>query len=71
MYIYIYTILVAVYSFAMCVSFLNMFRAAFEWQEPSGGRSIMIQWPTVVHATAYVVELYEETAQTVERFHRH
>lgn len=29
----------------------------------------MIQWPTVVHATAYVVELYEETAQTVERFH--
>ena len=29
-------------------------------QEPNGGRGILIQWPTIIHATAYVVDLYEE-----------
>ena len=39
-------------------------------QEPGGGRGILIQWPTVVHATAYVVELYEENASSLESFRR-
>jgi hypothetical protein len=40
------------------------------FDEVGGGRSILIQWPTIVHATAYIVELYEETSGTLERFHR-
>jgi len=40
------------------------------FDEVGGGRGILIQWPTVIHATAYTVELYEETTGTVERFHR-
>lgn len=39
-------------------------------EEPGGGRGILVQWPTVVHATAYVVELYEENAASLECFHR-
>jgi len=39
-------------------------------EEPGGGRGILIQWPTVVHATAYVVELYEENASSLESFRR-
>ena len=31
-------------------------------QEPNGGKGILIQWPTIIHATAYVVDLYEETS---------
>lgn len=38
--------------------------------EDGGGRALKIQWPTVVHATAYVVELWEENSQMPERFHR-
>lgn len=33
-------------------------------------RSVCIQWPTVVHATAYTVELLEEGTTTPERFTR-
>ena len=39
-------------------------------QEPNGGRGILVQWPTVVHATAYVVELHEENNASLEYFHR-
>eukprot|EP00913_Durusdinium_trenchii_P002564 g2373.t1 len=39
-------------------------------REDGGGRALKIQWPTVVHATAYVVELWEENSQMPERFHR-
>ena len=39
-------------------------------EEPGGGRGLIIQWPTVVHATAYVVELWEENSGIPERFHR-
>lgn len=35
-----------------------------------GGRSVCIQWPTVVHATAYTVELLEEGTAAAERFTR-
>lgn len=45
-------------------------RSAHTVQEPGGGRGILIQWPTVVHATAYVVELYEENASSLESFRR-
>lgn len=38
-------------------------------REDGGGRALKIQWPTVVHATAYVVELWEENSQMPERFH--
>lgn len=38
--------------------------------EEAGGRSVCIQWPTVVHATAYTVELLEEGASAAERFTR-
>lgn len=34
------------------------------------GRSILIQWPTVVHAVAYTVELFEEGSGALERFRR-
>jgi len=40
------------------------------YEEPSGGRGILIQWPTITHATAYVVDLYEETSGTMESFKR-
>lgn len=33
-------------------------------------RSVCIQWPTVVHATAYTVELLEEGTAAAERFTR-
>jgi len=33
-------------------------------------RSVCIQWPTVVHATAYTVELLEEGSNSAERFTR-
>lgn len=33
-------------------------------------RSVCIQWPTVVHATAYTVELLEEGTASAERFTR-
>jgi len=33
-------------------------------------RSVCIQWPTVVHSTAYIVELLEEGSMTAERFAR-
>lgn len=35
-----------------------------------GGCCILIQWPLVVHAKAYSVELFEEGTAAVERFHR-
>jgi len=35
-----------------------------------GSRSVCIQWPTVVHATAYTVELLEEGTAAAERFTR-
>jgi len=34
------------------------------------GRSICIQWPMVIHATAYTVELFEEGSASSERFTR-
>lgn len=34
------------------------------------GRSILIQWPTVVHSVAYTVELFEEGSAAIERFQR-
>lgn len=34
------------------------------------GRGICIQWPMVIHAVAYTVELYEDGAATAERFAR-
>lgn len=34
------------------------------------GRSICIQWPMVIHATAYTVELFEEGTSSSERFTR-
>eukprot|EP00927_Polykrikos_kofoidii_P053925 TRINITY_DN48441_c0_g1_i1.p1 TRINITY_DN48441_c0_g1~~TRINITY_DN48441_c0_g1_i1.p1 ORF type:complete len:812 (-),score=131.48 TRINITY_DN48441_c0_g1_i1:296-2731(-) len=39
---------------------------------PAGdnGRSICIQWPMVIHATAYTVELFEEATSSSERFTR-
>ena len=39
-------------------------------QEPSGGRGILIQWPTIIHATAYVVDLYEELGMATSVIHR-
>lgn len=33
-------------------------------------RGIVVQWPTVIHAAAYVVELLEEGASTPQRFTR-
>jgi len=34
------------------------------------GRSTLVQWPTVVHASAYTVELYDETTGVLESFRR-
>jgi len=34
------------------------------------GRSLCVQWPTVVHAVAYTIELLEEGTATAERFTR-
>jgi len=34
------------------------------------GRSSLVQWPTVVHATAYTVELFDEATGALERFQR-
>jgi len=34
------------------------------------GRSTLVQWPTVVHASAYTVELFDETTGVLESFRR-
>merc|ERR1711959_55201 len=36
----------------------------------NSGCSVRIQWPTVVHATAYVVELLNQSTMTAQRFMR-
>lgn len=38
--------------------------------EEEAGRGLLIQWPVVIHAAAYTVELFDESTAAVERFHR-
>lgn len=35
-----------------------------------GGRTVLVQWPGVIHAVAYAVEFYNDITATVERFSR-
>jgi len=40
------------------------------FEEAAGTRTILIQWPCVIHAASYSIDLYDEGTANIERFHR-